>query len=97
MLNEWLEGTIQEVVVGGAEVPELQKSYKVRISRFNNAGVCITATHKTTGPRNIAYHSPAPIRLQVGTQVIGLYKEADAGPGLNTSTVFFCFLFVKTH
>ena len=33
MLNEWLEGTVQEVVVGGPEVPELQKSYKVRIPR----------------------------------------------------------------
>lgn len=73
MLAEWQKGTVMEEVQQGQDI-----NYKVRIPRYNASGVCITAHHKTAGPRSVAYFAPATVRLQVGTRVIGLYREPES-------------------
>ena len=68
ILNEWKEGVVSEIIE-----KEGEKFFKLRFETINGKNRNIQT--KILSLKHLAYSAPSPVRLQVGTRVIGLYKE----------------------
>ena len=71
ILSVWDEASIHEIQTGLAIDNTLP--YKVKFENFVN-GKLRSTFYKRLSLKHIAYYKPAPVRLQVGTRVIGESK-----------------------
>ena len=69
ILSVWDEASIHEVQTGLA-IDNKDLPYKVKFENFVN-GKLRSTFYKRLSLKHIAYFKPAPVRLQVGTRVIG--------------------------
>ena len=69
ILSVWDEASIHEIING---VVDNNLPYKVKFENFVN-GKLRSTFYKRLSLKHIAYFNKAPVRLQVGTRVIGMY------------------------
>ena len=68
ILNVWKIGHVSEVISG------LDAKYKVRFETLHN-DKSVSSYVKVLSLKQLAYDSPASVRLQVGTRIIGIYND----------------------
>ena len=74
ILNEWKDGVVAEMMPD----KDGENLYKLRFETTAVPGKTTKNVQtKILSPKHLAYYDPAPVRLQVGTRIIGIYKESD--------------------
>jgi len=75
ILQVWRAGTVEEVINKNSE----DVQYKLRFEGFHAGKKSFQS--KVLPPTQLAFTSPASVRLPVGTRCIGLFKEQQELPG----------------
>ena len=68
ILNVWRYANVVEIIKG------LEVKYKLRFDTIRQ-GKCISSFTKILSCKQIAYDYPSPVRLPVGTRIIGIYND----------------------
>ena len=74
ILNDWKEGVVIEINDKDGE-----KLYKLRFETTVAGKTTKNIQTKILALKHLAYYDPATVRLQVGTRIIGIFKESEDG------------------